>query len=339
MKQMANRVVVITGASSGFGRGVAEKFSKEGADLVLAARRGTLLEQLARDCRKRGVRAIAVETDVSEREQVEALAETAMREFGRIDIWINNAGVASYGRFNDCPIEEHEQVIRTNLLGTMYGSLAALERFRRHGHGTLINVASFAGISSFPYAGSYAASKHGIRGLDVALQQELQVNGEENIHVCTVSPTSMDTPFFEHAANHTGRPVQPIPPVYDPKLVVDAIYKLALQPRDEVVVGGRARMGRVAKRVAPHLLQKQLAKRAHKAMMEQGERAEDSSGNLFAPVESGTDLRGGWRRRPFAGRRLASTALAGLSTAAAWFVWNSARNRSLQQRGQRQPAA
>lgn len=331
MKQLRNRVVVITGASSGFGRGIAEKFCREGADLVLAARRGTLLEQLARDCRKRGARAVAVETDVSEREQVEALADTALREFGRIDIWINNAGVATYGRFNDCPMEEHEQVIRTNLLGTMYGSRAALEQFRRQGSGTLINVASFAGISSFPYGGSYDASKHGIRGLDAALRQELQVNGEESIHVCTVSPTSMDTPFFEHAANHTGRPVQPIPPVYDPKLVVEAIYKLALQPRDEVAVGGHARMGKMAKRMAPRLLEKQMARRAHRAMMEQSERAQESSGNLFAPVESGTGLHGGWRRRPLTGRRLVSTALAGLSTAAAWFVWNSARNRRLQQ--------
>jgi short-subunit dehydrogenase len=334
MKQLRNRVVVITGASSGFGRGVAEKFSKEGADLVLAARRGTLLDQVAHDCRKRGVRAVAVETDVSEREQVEALAETAMREFGRIDIWINNAGVATYGRFNDCPMEEHEQVIRTNLLGAMYGSRAALEHFRRQGHGTIINVASFAGIVSFPYAGSYVASKHGIRGLDVALRQELEANGEENIHVCTISPVSMDTPFFEHAGNHTGHPVRPIPPVYDPKLVVEAIYQVALQPRDEVVVA-RGKMGGAAKRLAPGLLERELAERAHKAMMEQSERAVDSSGNIFAPVQSGTDLRGGWRGRPLA-RRLVSTVLASAPAAAAWLVWNSARNRSLQQR---QPAA
>lgn len=335
MKQLRNRVVVITGASSGFGRGVAEKFSKEGADVVLAARRGTLLDELARDCCKRGVRALAVETDVSEREQVEALAETAIREFGRIDVWINNAGVATYGRFNDCPMEEHEQVVRTNLLGTMHGSRAALEHFRRQGHGTIINVASFAGIASFPYAASYDASKHGIRGLDTALRQELQVNGEDNIHVCTVSPTSMDTPFFEHAGNHTGHPVRPIPPVYDPRLVVEAIYRVALEPRDEVVVGRRGEMGKAAKRLAPRLLEKQLAKRAHRAMMEQGERSAESSGNLFAPVESGTGLRGGWRGRPLA-RRLVSTVLAGAPAAAAWFVWNSARNRSLQQR---QPAA
>ena len=335
MKQLRNRVVVITGASSGMGRGIAEKFAREGADLVLAARRRAALDQVARECQKRGARALAVETDVCEREQVDTLADTALREFGRIDVWINNAGVATYGGVNDCPVEEHEQVIRTNLLGTMYGSRVALEHFRRQGTGTLINISSFAGISSFPYGASYTASKHGIHGLDMSLRQELQVNGERNIYVCTVSPTSMDTPFFEHAANHTGRRVQPIPPVYDPKLVVDAVYKLVLQPRDEVVVGGRGKVGSAAKRIAPRLLEKQMARRTQKAMIQRVERAPDSSGNVFAPIESGTGVRGGWRGRPFAGRLLPTLA-ATATAAAAWLVWNSARTGAEQVR---QPAA
>jgi short-subunit dehydrogenase len=262
MKQLRNHVVVITGASSGFGRGAAEKFANSGADLVLAARRGSEIQKLAANCSKRGVRALAVETDVSELEQVQRLGERAIGEFGHIDVWVNNAGVATYGGFCKSPIEEHEQVIRTNLLGCMYGSRVALDQFRRQGQGILIDVASFAGISSFPYGASYSASKYRIRGFDMALQQELQVNGEQNIHVCTVSPTSMDTPFFEHAANHTGRPVQPIPPVYDPKLVVEAIYNVALKPRDEVVIGSRGKMGRAMKRIAPSLMKTQMAKRA-----------------------------------------------------------------------------
>lgn len=335
MKPLRNRVVVITGASSGIGRGIAERLSREGADVVLAARRGTVLDRLAVDCRKRGGRALAVEADVSERDQVETLAEAAVREFGRIDVWINNAGVASYGGVNECPVEEHEQVIRTNLLGTLYGSRAALEHFRREGSGTLINISSFAGISSFPYGASYTASKHGIRGLDMSLRQELQVKGDGNIHVCTVSPTSMDTPFFEHAANHTGRRVQPIPPVYDPKLVVDAVYKLVFKPREEVVVGGRGKMGSAAKRIAPRLMEKQMARRTHKAMIERSEQAPDSPGNVFSPMESGTGVRGGWRGRSFAGK-LVSALAATVPAAAAWLIWNSARTRA---EHVRQPAA
>jgi short-subunit dehydrogenase len=327
MKQLRNHVVVITGASSGFGRGAAQKFARAGADLVLAARRGEVLEDVARVCRKRGVRVLTVETDVSEREQVEALADRAIGEFGRIDVWVNNAGVATYGRFNDSPIEEHEQVIRTNLLGTTYGSRAALEQFRRQGRGTLINVSSFAGVVSFPYGASYTASKHGIRGLGMALRQELVANGERNIHVCTVSPTSMDTPFFQHAANHTGRRVKPIPPVYDPQLVVDAIYNVALNPQGEVVVGGRAKVASAVAQVTPRMLERQMARRTHKATIEKSEPAPDTEGNLFAPVEFGTGVRGGWNRGRLVSR-LGSVLAVGGPAALGWLLWNSAKERA-----------
>ncbi len=320
MKKLRNRVVVITGASSGFGRGVAEKFAREGADLVLAARREAVLESLAREGRKRGARVLSLPTDVGQRGEVEALAEAAVRAFGGIDIWINNAGVATYGTFSDSPMEEHEQVIRTNLLGTMYGSDAALQQFRKQGYGTLINVASFAGIAAFPFGASYTASKHGIRGLDVALRQELDLGGHQNIHVCTISPTSMDTPFFEHAANHTGRPVRPMPPVYDPRLVIDAIYKAALKPKAEIVVGRRGKVGKAFKGIAPRLMAKQMARRAHKAMMQEQERASDSPGNLFAPSLTGTGVRGGWRRRSLL-KQSAGTAAAVIPLATAALIW------------------
>ena len=327
MKKLRNQVVVITGASSGFGRGAADKFARAGADLVLAARRGDVLDDVARQSRKRGVRVLAVETDVSERQQVEELAERAIGQFGHIDIWVNNAGVATYGRFNDSPIEEHEQVIRTNLLGTMYGSNAALRAFRRQGHGTLINVSSFAGVVSFPYGASYSASKHGVRGLGTALREELIANGERNIHVCTVSPTSMDTPFFEHAANHTGRQVKPIPPVYDPQLVVDTIFEMAFRPQAEVVVGRRAKVARTIAQLTPRMMEKQMAKRTHKAMIQESEPAPDSDGNVFEPMETGTAVRGGWNRTGVASA-LGSVLAVGAPVAAAWWLWNTARQRS-----------
>ena len=160
-----DRTVVITGASSGFGRGVAERFAKDGMNVVLAARREELIEELARQCEKRGGSALAVKTDVSRRDEVEELAQKVRRHFGTIDVWINNAGVGSFGRYEETPLEEHEQIIRTNLLGAMYGSWVALKEFRRQGQGILINVASMAGISGTAYAASYSASKHGMRGL------------------------------------------------------------------------------------------------------------------------------------------------------------------------------
>jgi short-subunit dehydrogenase len=294
---MRDKAVVITGASSGFGRGAAIKFAEAGANVVAAARRKRALKDLEKECKRFGSQMLTIETDVSRPDDVEDLASKAVRHFGHIDVWVNNAGVGSVGHFDEIPLEEHEQVIRTNLIGAMYGSRAALKQFRRQGKGVLINVSSFAGIASFPYGASYTASKHGLRGLDTALRQELQVHGDDKkIHVCTVMPTSMDTPFFQHAANHTGRPVQPMPPVYDPELVVNKIVELAVRPKPEVVVGRRGKVGKAAARLVPRTMEKKMAMRAHKAMMERKERAPDSSGNLFAPVEYGTEIRGGWRK-------------------------------------------
>lgn len=319
MGELRNRVVVITGASSGFGKGVAEKFARCGANLVLAARRKELIQELARKCGRRGIRALAVETDVSQPGQVQELTEVALHEFGRIDIWINNAGVATYGRFEEVPVSEHEQVVRTNLLGCIYGSHAALQQFQAQRRGTLINVGSFAGIQPAPYFSSYCASKFGVRGLDISIRQELEVNGDENIRVCTVIPTSMDTPFFEHAGNHTGKPVQPIPPVYDPQEVIDAIFEVALNPKDEVIVGRRGKVGKAIRKIAPRVMERQMAKRSYKSHQQQTESAPESSGNVFEPLSSGSGVRGGWRKGSTVGTIL-KTALgisAGLGVAAA----------------------
>ncbi len=293
-KSLRDRVVVITGASSGFGKGAALKFADSGAHLVLAARRKRLLRDLAGECQSLGVQAIAVDADVTDRDEVRKLARRAVEEFGRIDVWVNNAGVATIGRFDEVPMEEHEQVIATNLLGTMYGSYYAVRQFREQGDGTLINVASYLGDGSSPYYSSYVASKHGVRGLGMSLRQELEANRQDAIYVCTVMPTSMDTPFFEHAANHSGHPVEPIPPVYDPEQVIDTIVDLALNPRPEVVVGRRGKVGRISGKLMPRLTERYMARQVHKLISDR-KSARDSSGALFKPMESGTEIHGGWR--------------------------------------------
>jgi short-subunit dehydrogenase len=294
MGEMRNRVVVITGASSGFGRGAAVKFAAAGAKVVLAARRKRLLKQVADECREAGGEALVVETDVSSSSDVEDLASRAIAKFGKIDVWVNNAGVGTVARFDETPLEEHEQVIQTNLMGTVYGSYVALQQFRERERGVLINVGSFAGKIAAPYLSSYSASKFGVRGLGMALREELEANGEDGIHVCTVMPVSMDTPFFEHAANHSGKPVEPIPPVYDPQKVVDVIYECALDPEDEVVVGPAGKLASLGERIAPRLTRKQMGKQAHKAQMKQTKSAPDKSGSVFKPMDSGDGVYGGW---------------------------------------------
>src|ERR1041385_270690 len=191
-RDFSKKVVVITGASSGFGKGAAREFAKAGASVVLAARRNELLDALAQECEAVGGQAIAVPTDVSSAAEVEQLAQAAIDAFGRIDVWVNNAGVGALGRFDEIPLSDHVEVIETDLMGALYGSYFALSQFRKQGNGTLINIASVVGKVPAPYFASYVASKHGIVGLSAALRQELRENGVEKIHVCTVMPTSTD---------------------------------------------------------------------------------------------------------------------------------------------------
>lgn len=295
MPSLRNKVVVLTGASSGFGRGAAIEFAKRGAKLVLAARRKDLLKDVADECKRRGTKAIVVETDVTNRDEVEALAKAAVSKFDGIDVWVNDAGVSTFGRYDEVPVDEHEKVIETNLLGVMYGSHVAMRQFRDQGKGTLINIGSYLSKGSAPYQAAYVASKHGVRGLGMALRQELQANGEDDrIHVCTIMPTSMDTPFFEHAANHSGHPVVPIPPVYEPERVIETIIRVAMNPEDEVVVGTRGKIGSVVGKIAPKLFERKMASNVHKELMQQSKRQGATTGSLYEPMSQGEGVHGGW---------------------------------------------
>jgi short-subunit dehydrogenase len=293
-QDLNGKIVVITGASSGFGKGAALRFAQAGASVVVSARREQVLEELVRECESAGGRALAVPADVSNRADVEQLSKTATSQFGRVDVWVNNAGTGALGRFEVVPLEEHEQVIGTDLLGTLYGSYFAVRQFRQQGSGTLINIASVIGKVPSPYFASYAAAKHGVVGLSAAIRLELEEDKVEDIHVCTVLPTSMDTPFFEHAAHHTGHEATPIPPVYDADKVVDVIVRLATDPEDEVSVGPAGKFMTFAHQLAPGLVKAMMRRQTQKAEFKDAKPAEDTSGAVKEPLVTGTAVGGGW---------------------------------------------
>jgi len=289
-----DRVIVITGASSGIGKGAAREFARRGASIVLAARRENLLEQLAHECRLAGGRAVVRGTDVGNPNEVEDLAHAALTHFGGFDVWINDAGVGALGRFEEIPIEHHEQTIRTNLMGTIYGSRAALRHFRIREHGILINIASALGKLPAPYYAVYTASKCGIVGLSAALRQELREDRlDKQIRVCTVMPMAMDTPFFDHAANYTGHEPAPVPPLYDPQIVVDTLMRLVQRPEDEVVVGAAGKIFSVMHNLMPTMVEHYLADQTYKAQMEKAPPAPHSEGAVIRPMDQGSDLHGG----------------------------------------------
>ena len=290
---MEGKTIVVTGASSGIGRGVAIALAEQGANVVLAARRGETLKSLAEQC---GPHAIAVTTDVADPNDVENLREAALSRFPSIDAWINNAGVAAIGAFDSIPLRDHVRVIQTNLIGAINGSYVALEYFRSRGNGTLINVSSMLGNTPAPYYASYCASKYGIVGLGASLRQELRARGEADIHVCTVMPMAADTTFYDHAANYTGHELAPYP-IIAAELDVDAIVAAVSAPRDEINVGLSASMATLSQRFAPALTERITSLATQELQMERAPPAMITEGNLHAPVFIGTGVAGSLRGR------------------------------------------
>ncbi|WP_040891487.1 SDR family NAD(P)-dependent oxidoreductase [Zavarzinella formosa] len=280
------RIVVITGASSGFGRGTALELAKRGASVVLAARSPEALTELAQECETAGGRAMAVPTDVSDRNAVAALTDKAVARFGRIDVWINGAGVAAVGRFDQVPLEDHEQVIRTDLLGVTYGSHHAMSHFRARGKGTLINIASALGKIPTPLYASYVASKFGVVGLGDALRQELGEEKITDIRVCTVMPMAHETEFFEHAGNYTGKKAVPIPPTYDPKTTIDELVRLVVEPEDEVITGWQGGPFSFLHRLMPKAIEKLMAGNTNAVQMGESMPAPKTSGIIHQPSKA-----------------------------------------------------
>jgi short-subunit dehydrogenase len=293
----ADRVVVIAGASSGFGRGVALELADQRAQLVLAARRTELLDELVRECEARGARAIAVTTDVSRESDVKQLADAAIDRFGRIDVWINMAGVGAFGRFNEVPLADHHRVIDVNVNGVINGSYYAIDQFRKQSSGTLINIASVAGRVPLPYYPSYVASKHAVIGLGASINQELRASGDRNIHVSTINPFSSDTPWFDHAANYSGRKARMI--LLDPpEKTIRAVVAATLNPRQEVNVGYKSKLSDVSHRFARRLTEGSTAAVVHKVAIQDAPPMEQrTAGSLYEPMQGGQEVDGDVRRR------------------------------------------
>ena len=283
--EIKDQVVVITGASSGFGKGVAHKLAAQGANIVVAARRTALLDDLAQQY---GDHALAVTTDVGSEEDMERLAEAAIAKFGRIDVWINNAGVGAFGRFEDVPLADHTRLIQTNLLGAIYGSHFALRQFRKQGHGTLINIASILGKIGTPYYASYSASTFGIVGLGQALNQELRLNDAEQIHISTISPMATDTPFWEHTANYSGHSPRQSP-LCEAEEVVDAIVAATTNPKKEVTVTFTGKAAVFWHRMIPDTVEIVFAENVHR-QMKNAPPAARTAGSVHVPLGTGTHV-------------------------------------------------
>jgi short-subunit dehydrogenase len=307
--EIRGATVVITGASSGIGRATARAFSKRGASVVLAARREEPLRELADE-----LGGLAVPTDVSDPDAVEMLAAAAVDRYGRVDVWVNNAGVYLVGSFESTPPDVFRRVLETNYLGSVNGARAALRRFREQGRGTLVFVGSVDAHVGAAHVASYAASKAALVRFAESLRQELRKT--DGIDVCVVSPAAIDTPLFQHAGNYSGRALKALTPTFPPDKVADAIVRVVERPRRETVVGSSGKLLLLQRRLAPTLVDRTFAKQMETDQFGDGS-APATDGNVFEPVGEGTGEKRGWQTVSPGTRRAAGLgALAGAALAA-----------------------
>ncbi|MEV0676492.1 SDR family oxidoreductase [Actinosynnema sp. NPDC050436] len=299
-KPLSEQVVVVVGASSGIGRAAAVRFAAGGARVVCAARNARALDAVVAEI---GDRAVAVPTDIADEQQVQALARAAEERFGRIDTWVNVAGVGVVGRVEDVPAEEFDRVMRVNYLGHVHGVQAALPALRRAGGGVVIGIASVEGVRSVPWQAPYAASKFALRALYDSLRVELAQSGDP-ISVVTVLPAAVDTPFFEHCRYHLGFQLQPPPPVYAPELVAEAVVTAATRPRREIPVGGATAVFHLGQRLFPALTDALLSVRGLATFLSRRGEPDNGVDNLEATPDDSGRVHGSYpghvvRRSPF----------------------------------------
>jgi NAD(P)-dependent dehydrogenase (short-subunit alcohol dehydrogenase family) len=290
LKPLSAQVIVVFGASSGIGRVTALEASRRGARVIAAARGVEALRSLAHEAGAPDRFATMV-ADAADPEQVRAVADGAVAQFGRLDTWAHVAGVAEHARFEDMPLEDFRRVIEVDLLGPVHAAKAALPQLRRDGGGAFVVVSSMIAKRSFPLLSSYSAAKHGVNGFLESLRVELQHDGVP-VAVTEIQPAVIDTPFFEHARTRLGvRPSAP-PPGYPPEKVAGAIQRAAAHPKREVVVGGAGKAQLLTQRLSPRIMDAFSRVAMFRLQRSRDPKSPDDTDGLYRPVE-GDDRRRG----------------------------------------------
>lgn len=291
-KKLKDQVMVITGASSGIGLATAKMAARKGAKIVLASRNTKELRKIVREIEADGGEAFAVTVDVAKESDMKRLAREAVQRFGRIDTWVNNAGVGIFGEILDTPIDEAKALFDTNFWGLHYGCVAAIEKMKEDG-GVIVNLGSEVAERAVNLQAFYSASKHAIKGYNEGLRTEIESRGYP-ILFSLIRPAAIDTPFAAHAPNHLqkGEPSLPAP-VYHPDVVAEGICAAAESGKRDVYTGGASKIVSLMNHITPRLLDYAVRGQAKDQMKGTLKgHAKENEGLLSAPANEG-EMRGG----------------------------------------------
>lgn len=276
-------VVVITGATAGVGRAVARRFATDGAKIGLLARGPEGLEATAREIENLGGTAVAIETDVAHYDQVEAAAEQIEQELGAIDIWINNAMTSVFARITEIEPEEFRRVTDVTYLGTVWGTMVALNRMLPRNHGKIVQVGSALAYRGIPLQSAYCGAKHAIQGFNDSAYTELLHDGSK-VRLTQVNLPAVNTPQFGWVRSKLPNKAQPVPPIFQPEVIAEAIHWAAYHDRRELTIGLSALKAIWGNKFAPAVADQYLARSGFDAQQTDEPEDPDRPDNLFEPV-------------------------------------------------------
>ena len=291
LKPISQQVVAIVGASSGIGRETALQFAQKGAKIIVSARNELGLNSLVTEIQALGGEAKAIKCDVANFEEVKAIADYTVEQYGRLDTWVNCAATGVLAPFEEITPEEFRRVIDVTLMGQVYGAMAAIPYLKQEGKGAMIHISSMEGRRALPLQSPYSTAKHGLEGFLESLRVELQ-HDKIPISVTSIKPAVINTPFYNHVLTKLGVKPTGLPPYYSPKLVAEAILYTAEHPTRDFIVGDVGRILDIGQRLSPELMDAILLAVGFKGQRTDEPKSANAPNNLFEPMEGYTQVEG-----------------------------------------------
>jgi NAD(P)-dependent dehydrogenase (short-subunit alcohol dehydrogenase family) len=283
MPTAVSRVVVITGASAGVGRATANAFAKCGFDVGLIARGADGLEGARRDVERAGRRALVLPVDVADADGLFAAADRVVEEWGRIDVWVNDAMATIFSPVHEIKPDEFRRVTEVTYLGQVYGTMAALKHMRPRNRGTIVQVGSALSYRAIPLQSAYCGAKFAIRGFTDALRSELEHDGS-HVRLTMVQLPAVNTPQFNWARNRLPKRPQPVPPIYQPEAIAREIVRAARHAPRELWIGRSALKAILGTMLLPRLGDRILATEGYGGQLTAESASANRPDNLFHPL-------------------------------------------------------